>query len=79
MLVGRVTLMNRKANSLSLSLSVFSLFFLLFESHTNKQAYRLADTGTSSPSNTSYLSYLLRAVLYAASKEIFCVVCQASD
>lgn len=64
-------------SELSLSLLVLSLF--LFESHTNKQAHRLADTGTSGPSNTSYLSYLLRAVLYAASKEIFCVVCQASD
>lgn len=31
------------------------------------------------PSNTSYLSYLLRALLYAAGKEIFSVVCQASD
>lgn len=30
-------------------------------------------------SNTSYLSYLLRALLYATSKEIFSVVCQASD
>lgn len=72
LLDGRPILMNRRRLSLSLFLSPS-----LSPSHVSPG--READAGTSSPSNTSYLSYLLRAVLSAASKEIFCVVCQASD
>lgn len=52
-----------------------SFLKFLFFSLKNTQA----DTDTSTSSNPSYLSYLLRTALYAGSKEVFCVVCQASD
>lgn len=57
----------------------FSFFLFPFHPFVFKHTDSQADSDPSCPNNASYLSYLLRAVVYAGSKEIFCVVCQASD